>query len=157
MKIKKLDIFFHELNVDDIYNMTVILDIDGTLVCSSEKKVNKAVIKIIRKLQEQNALYIFSNNYNWKRSREIANDLSLPYINSPHKKPNKKILKYIDATCPIVVIGDKYLTDGLFAQFIEAKHIYIKRYRCKKDSMLDKFTCFLDDLVYVIVKILHIV
>ncbi len=156
MKIKKLGIFFHELDVSGIRDVIVILDIDGTLVCSSKKEINKNVIRIIEKLQKQNIVYIFSNNYNGKRSRKIAANLNLPYIESPHKKPSRKILKYIDVTCPIVAIGDKYLTDGLFAQFIGAKHIYIKRYKCKGDSILDKIACFIDDIIYTIIKILHI-
>ena len=156
MFIEEKDIFFHELNTDNILGTTVILDIDGTLTCSSKKSVDGDVVNIIRKLQEKNTVYVFSNNYNGKRSREIAESLDLPYIESPHKKPNKKILKYIDEVCPVVAIGDKYLTDGLFAQFVGARHIRVKRYRCKSDSIADKLACLLDDVVYRIAKLLRI-
>ena len=94
MFIEDKNIFFHDLNVDNIFDTTVILDIDGTLTCSSKKEIDENVIKVIRELQKQNTVYVFSNNYNGKRSREIAKSIDLPYIESPHKKPNKKILKY---------------------------------------------------------------
>lgn len=157
MFIEEKDVFFHELNTDNILGTTVILDIDGTLTCSSKRSIDKNVIRVIRKLQEENVVYVFSNNYNGKRSREIAKSLDLPYIESPYKKPNKKILQYIDEMCPIVAIGDKYLTDGLFAQFTGARHIRVKRYRCDDDSMADKVACFLDDVMYAIAKFLRII
>ncbi|MEA3322695.1 MAG: hypothetical protein U9Q12_00565 [Patescibacteria group bacterium] len=157
MHIEEKNIFFHELDVNNIFDTTVILDIDGTLTCSSKKDIDENVIGVIRKLQEKNAVYVFSNNYDGKRSREIAVSLDLPYIESPHKKPSKKILKYIDETCSVVAIGDKYLTDGLFAQFAGARHIRVKRYRCEDDSLADKLACLLDDVMYAIARLLHIV
>lgn len=157
MRIEEKDIFFHELDASNIFDTTVILDIDGTLTCSSKKDIDENVIGVIRKLQERNTVYVFSNNYDEKRSREIAVSLDLPYIESPHKKPSKKILKYIDETCPVVAIGDKYLTDGLFAQFVGAKHIRVKRYQCKNDSIADKLACFLDDVMYKIARLLRVV
>jgi predicted HAD superfamily phosphohydrolase YqeG len=158
MKIEQKNIFFHELNIDEISGMTVILDIDGTLTCSSQKNVSQRVIKIIRLLEQKNAVYAFSNNYNGHRSREIAKNINVPYIESPHKKPNKKVLNYIDGEVyDVVAIGDKYLTDGLFAQSIGAKHIKVYRYRCSSDSVADKLACLLDDLVYFCVKYLGIV
>lgn len=141
--------FFHEIAADAIRDSVVILDIDGTLTCSSSHDVGLNVVQVIRTLQKNNSVYIFSNNYNSVRSRKIATDLQLPYIEAPHKKPNKKILNYIDTgTCPVVAIGDKYLTDGLFAQFVRAEHIRVRRYRCSKDSIFDKTTCIFDDCVY---------
>jgi len=157
MFIEDKSIFFHELDTDSIVDSVVILDIDGTLTCSSQRVVRQEVITVIRALQQRNTVYAFSNNYDGKKSREIAKSIDVPYIDAPHKKPNKKILKYIDETCPAVAIGDKYLTDGLFAQFIGAHHIRVKRYRCKGDSVADKMACFIDDIAYAIAKFFHIV
>jgi len=156
MRIEEKNIFFHELDVDDISDTTVILDIDGTLTCSSKKEIDEKVIKVIRELQKQNVVYVFSNNYNKNRNREIAKSIDLPYIESPYKKPNKKVLNYIEGeVCDVIAIGDKYLTDGLFAQFIKAEHIRVKRYRCDKDSIADKLACLLDDVMYTIAKFLN--
>jgi predicted HAD superfamily phosphohydrolase YqeG len=156
MSKEQKDIFFHEIDVSKIHNSTVILDIDGTLACSSKKDIQQKVINVIRALQKTNVVYVFSNNYDGIRSRKIASSLKLPYIESPHKKPSKKILHYIEETCPVVAIGDKYLTDGLFAQRIGARYIKVKRYRCKKDSLADKMACILDDVVYAVAKFLQI-
>ncbi|PID51925.1 MAG: hypothetical protein CR972_04440 [Candidatus Moraniibacteriota bacterium] len=157
MKIKQ-EKFFHQIVTKDIFDSVVILDIDGTVTCSSQTEICPEVVAVIRKLQERNAVYIFSNNYNGKRSRIIAKKLQLPYIEAPHKKPNKKILNYIDTgTCTVVAIGDKYLTDGLFAQFAKTKHIRVKRYRCKEDSLFDKASCLFDDCVYKLAKLFRCV
>jgi len=158
MKIIQKDIFFHDLDVSKIVNATVILDIDGTLTCSSKEVVTKEVLHVIRQIQEKNVVYVFSNNYNGKRSRDIAKSINLPYIESPHKKPNKKVLDYITGdVCDVVAIGDKYLTDGLFAQFVGAEHVRVKRYRCQGDSIADKLACLFDDMIYFIAQLLYIV
>ncbi len=157
MFIRDENVFFHELDTRDIVDAIVILDIDGTLTCSSKKQIKKEVIKVVRELEKRNEVYIFSNNYDCKKSREIAESINIPYIEAPHKKPNKKILKYINETCPVITIGDKYLTDGLFAKFAKARHIRVKRYRCNDDSIMDRFACFVDDVAYAIAKLFHIV
>lgn len=145
--------FFHQITTDTINHSVVILDIDGTLTCSSMCDIDDNVVRVIRNLQKTNTVYIFSNNYNGARSRDIAQKLQLPYIEAPHKKPNKKILDYIDAgTSPVIAIGDKYLTDGLFAHFIHAHHIRVRRYRCDADSVLDRLACFFDDGIYILAK-----
>lgn len=141
--------FFHEIATDPIYDSIVILDIDGTLTCSSSCDIEQRVLNVVHKLREKNIVYIFSNNYNGKRSRDIAAQLELPYIESPHKKPNKRVLNYIkERGVPVIAIGDKYLTDELFAQFTQAEHIRVKRYRCKNDSFGDRAACFFDDCIY---------
>ena len=157
MRIKEEN-FFHQIATNNICDSVVILDIDGTLTCSSKKEIAVEVVMVIRKLQKDNTVYVFSNNYNGARSRAIADQLQLPYIEAPHKKPNRKILDYIDTgTCPVVAIGDKYLTDGLFAQFVRADHIRVKRYRCGSDSIFDKISCIFDDGIYMIAKLLRFV
>lgn len=151
------DIFFHQITTEMIIRSVVILDIDGTLTCSSRCDIDDKVLYVIRELQKKNTVYIFSNNYNGTRSRNIAHDLNLPYIEAPHKKPNKKILDYIDTgTSPVIAIGDKYLTDGLFAHFIGAHYIRVRRYRAIEDSYIDKATCLFDDCVYMIARFLRV-
>ncbi len=143
--------FFHDVSTDAISDSVVILDIDGTLTCSSSMHINDRVREKIRELKKTNAVYIFSNNYDGERSRIIAHDLGLPYIEAPHKKPNKKILNYIErGTSPVVAIGDKFLTDGLFAHFSRATHIRVRRYRCSADSVWDRLACIFDDCAYFI-------
>ncbi|MEN8252162.1 MAG: HAD-IA family hydrolase [Patescibacteria group bacterium] len=147
-------VFFHELDVDSIFGATVVLDVDGTILCSSGKTVNKEVLEIIEKLSKNNSLYIFSNNFNGKRSREIAESVGVIYIDSPYRKPNKKLLNYIKGDKDnIIVIGDKYLTDYLFAQRIGARHIRVNRYKCKKESLFNKTACLVDDVAYFFVSV----
>ncbi len=143
----------------DIWDAVVIVDIDGTLVCSSRSTVSPRVAAVVRALQQHNAVYLFSNSYNQKRSRAIAHALGVPYIPAPHKKPRAKILTYIPHRPHkrIVVIGDKYLTDGLFARFIGATYIRVARYRCPDDSLFDKANCLCDDVVYTVLRWIGVV
>lgn len=141
--------YFHQIAIERFAGMIVILDIDGTLTCSSQKIVGDHVRKKVASLQKICAVYVFSNNYNSRRSRDIARDLCVPYIEAPHKKPNKKIMHYIDrGTTPVVAIGDKYLTDALFASFAGVQHVRVRRYRCSHDSIFDRAACFFDDIIY---------
>jgi predicted HAD superfamily phosphohydrolase YqeG len=150
--------YFHEINVAAIKGAVVILDIDGTLTCSSSMCVDNRVRTMITLISKYNSVYVFSNNYNGARSRSIAADLDLPYIESPYKKPNTMILRYIDnKTAPVITIGDKYLTDGLFAHFINAKHIRVRRYHSSADSIFDKMACLLDDVMYRIARMIGVV
>lgn len=156
MKVREEN-FFHEIAIGSISDSIVILDIDGTLTCSSRCSIDKRVLDVVQVLQENNTVYVFSNNYNGARSRKIAADLNLPYIESPHKKPNRRVLNYIaERGCPVVAIGDKYLTDGLLAQFAQAHHIRVKRYRCKDDSFVDRAACLFDDCVYFFARLLRL-
>ena len=146
--------FFHDVCTDAIGDSVVILDIDGTLTCSSSTFISDKVREKIMDLQKMNTVYIFSNNYDGERSRIIAHDLDLPYIEAPHKKPNRKILNYIEkGTSPVVTIGDKFLTDGLFAHFSCATHIRVRRYRCSADSVWDRLACVFDDCAYFIARL----
>ncbi len=157
MRIKE-EQFFHAIATECICDSVVILDVDGTLTCGSCTEVRRGVADVVQTLQKYNSVYVFSNNYDNMRSRAIAARLHVPYITAPHKKPHPKILNYIDTEArPVVIIGDKYLTDGLFAHFTHAKHVRVKRYQCARDSFFHKATCLFDDAVYVCAKILRVV
>ena len=46
----------------------------------------------------------------------------------------------------LIIIGDKILTDGLFARHIGATFIKVERYKSKKDRLITKIIYRLDDL-----------
>lgn len=117
---------FHEIDVNMIKNKIVIIDIDGTLVCPSGSDPSDAVHEKVRELEGHNTVYAFSNNFNGTRSRAVADKLGLAYIESPFRKPNPKIINYIKkGEQKLVMIGDKYLTDHLFAHFAKGEFIHV--------------------------------
>lgn len=149
--------FFHEIPTESLVGSVVVLDIDGTITCSSQMCVRDSVRAKVAQICEKNTVYIFSNNFNGVRSRQIARDLGIAYIEAPHKKPSTKILRYIDhGVSPIVTIGDKFLTDELFARFAKVSYLRVRRYRCANDSLWDRLACGIDDLSYVIARILRL-
>lgn len=150
--------YFHEIDTEAITDAVVILDVDSTLVCSSQREISEAVRDMVRALQEKNTVYIFSNNFDKSRGPAIAKSLNVPYINAPHRKPNKKILNYIkEIDQEIVVIGDKYLTDELFARFSGGTFIRVQSYRCDSDHWTSHAATIFDDAVYALARLLRIV
>lgn len=149
--------YFHEIDAAEISDSIVIIDIDGTVVCSSRSDASDAVRKVVYALKEKNTVYAFSNNFNGKRSRAVAKDLDIPYIASPYRKPNPKIIDYIKKDKQeLVMIGDKYLTDHLFARFAAGRFIHVRRYTCKSDHLASRAACLLDDTVYAIAKVIRV-
>jgi len=76
--------------------------------------------------------------------------LGLKIADMKHKKPSKKILETIHVKNPrrIVVIGDKFLTDGLFAKRIGAKFLMVKRKLSFNEPLLVKAINFIDGMAY---------
>jgi len=149
--------YFHEIDANAIKNTIVIIDIDGTVVCSSRSDASDEVRHTVRALEENNTVYAFSNNFNGTRSRAVAKDLGLPYIESPYRKPNPKIINYIKKNKEqLVMIGDKYLTDYLFARFAGGTCIHVRRYTCASDRAASRAACLLDDAVYAVAKLFRI-
>lgn len=150
--------YFHEIDADAIKDTIVIIDIDGTVVCSSRSDASDDVHRKVRVLEANNTVYAFSNNFNGTRSRAVAKDLGISYIESPYHKPNPKIIDYIKKDKrELVMIGDKYLTDQLFARFTGGRFIHVRRYECDSDSWVSRTACLFDDAIYALAKLFRIV
>ncbi len=146
--------YFQDLDFHSIKNTTVFLDIDGTISHDNKISVFDGIFKKIKDLKEKNTIYLCSNSRNHKRNRKIAEILDLQYIDSDLRKPSKKILELIDnPKTKKLVIGDKFLTDGLFAKNIHAEFIKVKRIESKSDSFYIKFLYWIDDLVSKMIKL----
>ena len=131
-------------------NHTILLDIDGVLMAHGEDTISPAILKNIEMLKENNDIYIVSNALSKQRRIDISNTLAIPWVDSGLKKPSVRILSFInyDKTKPLVVIGDKILTDGLFAYRINAKALLLNRRVSSKDPFLVNMTYLLDDTIY---------
>lgn len=146
---------FSELNSDTVGNDNLIfLDIDGTVANDGKHFINEKILEKITELSKSNEIYFCSNNNNCERFDKITLATGVACLNIPHKKPNVKILKFIknDNSLPFLVIGDKFLTDGLFAIRIGARFVMVRRLRSKDDSFLVKVIYLFDDVVFYIVK-----
>lgn len=125
---------------------TVILDIDGTLVAVGDGVVSPVIAAAAERLKRENLVYLLTNRGDKSRAAKVAAELGLPLIFTPHRKPDRRTVTGLSLKDP-VVIGDKWLTDGLFAKAIGADFIRVSRLTHPADPWFDKATFLLDDLV----------
>ncbi|MFZ2038567.1 MAG: hypothetical protein WAV11_01340 [Minisyncoccia bacterium] len=148
--------YFHEIDISSLKNKTIIIDIDGTLVADSEEEIMKENIEKINELAKYNKLFLCSNNNLHSRNISLSKKLNIEFINSPYKKPNKKVIDSIERIylSGLVVIGDKYLTDGLFAGRIGAVFIKVRRMESSNENLkIKSFNC-VDDFLYLLINFL---
>ena len=107
----------------------IFLDIDGTLRPDEIEEFEPEVLKKLGELKAQNAVYLVSNK-------------------NAAKKPSKKATGDVDLIDKkVIVIGDKFLTDYLFAKNIGAEFIMVRRKISGKESLFVKITYLIDDII----------
>lgn len=150
------DELFKNLDISQLKGNIIFLDIDGTITSDGHHHVEEEVLSKLKILSQNNKLLFCSNKNNCARNQKISGLIGVQCLDGKYKKPSRKILNLVDNKdgAPLVVIGDKLLTDGLFAKNIGARFIKVKRIFSKEDSFLSKFFYFIDDLLekFVMVK-----
>ena len=137
------------ISEQDIQSRTILLDIDGVLMADGENMIRPEILPYAAQLVAHNDVFLVSNSYRDHRCEHAAATLNTPWVKTPYKKPNTKILRHIDydQTKPLLVIGDKFFTDGLFAQYLKAEGFLIQdRLVSKKDSFLAVLAYTFDDV-----------
>jgi predicted HAD superfamily phosphohydrolase YqeG len=137
------------LDVRGIKDATVIIDIDGTIAADRQVECSTEMLAVIRFLASRNAVYLLSNHRDSIRNRAVVRRTGLACIETPHRKPSRKVLDSLPAQHrgrPIVVIGDKAMIDGLFAWRIGARFIKVARIVSPADGSIVRLSCCLDDL-----------
>ncbi len=137
--------FFSKINTSKIKKKFILLDIDGTLTYDAGIEVSDSTKKKVNELKKHNEIVLCSNRNNHQRNRKVANLLNVDYLETDYRKPSKKILTTFTTQKPLLVIGDKLLTDKLFAKRIGAEFILVKRIRSKKETLLSKLIYGIDD------------
>lgn len=125
---------------------TILFDIDGTLAAAGSSLVSPETIAEVKELAEKNDVYLFSNKRLPARNQAVAALLGVPLIVSPYRKPSLRVLEHVSREKPLVVIGDKVLTDGLLAWRAGAKFMRVSRITAKGESVLDQFYNAVDDV-----------
>jgi len=140
--------FFKNLDVERIKGNIIFLDVDGTITSDGNHEVEDSILSKLKILSQNNRLFFCSNKNNCERNQKISRLIGVQCLDSQYKKPSKKILDLVDnrENLPLLVIGDKFLTDGLFAKNIGAKFIKVKRITADQDSLLSILFNFIDDL-----------
>lgn len=141
--------FFSELETKNWDNKTIIVDVDGTLTMDGSSQIDEVVKVKIKELTIRNHVFLFSNRKSLKRNQNLENLLQIKFIESAHKKPNKKVLDKLGENLKtnIVVIGDKTITDGFFAKNIGAEFVKVEHLRGGSDSLMTSITYLFDDIL----------
>ncbi len=144
---------FEDLLIDDS-NCIFFIDIDGTLVPDSQYFCSTKVLKQIKKITDKNEVYLVTNSKDQKRNSEISKILNLSFTNVFYKKPNKKVIgNLINSEKKFFVIGDKFLTDYLFAKNIGGNCILVKRKLSGEERLKIILINLIDDIIYFFYKL----
>lgn len=139
--------YFKDLPTDSIRNNIIFLDIDGTFVVDGTADIDQESLDTLKRLREHNEVYLCTNGRDVERNSAVEKKIGLAIINGGIRKPSKKILGKLTSppTKPLVVIGDKYLTDGIFARRLHAHFIKVKRLR-GKEAFSIRLSYLIDDI-----------
>ena len=137
---------FAELSVERFRDSIVILDVDGTLMRDQGEAIAEDAARKIRELSAVADVYLCSNAHD-DRARAIARELDISFLNTPHKKPSRRVLETLHAhEKQVYVIGDKSLTDGIFALNIGAQFVEVRRMRDTVDRFSMRVLYIVDDI-----------
>ncbi len=138
---------FSEIDLASLEPRTIILDVDGTILADGETHVSEEMSAAVARAQATHEVFICSNNRDLARARAIAESLGVPCVSSPHRKPDRRVIDGLAPHHPLLVVGDKYLTDERFARAINAEFLRVARLRCKSDSLSSRLIYAMDDAV----------
>jgi predicted HAD superfamily phosphohydrolase YqeG len=149
---------WNDITGRDIRDRTILLDIDGVLMADAEDTIHPETRPHIDTLIENNDVWIVSNTLRTERRPKTAAQLGVTWADTPHRKPSTQIMKalpYNDRK-PLLVIGDKFFTDGLFAIRIGADAFLLKDRRTHpNDRWYIKLSYILDDFFSGLLKFLY--
>ena len=145
---------FLEIDTKNFNNSLMIIDVDGTIVPDKCKSISSEIINKIKELAERNKIYLCSNG-SPENARIFAGLTNVSAVSV--KKPFYGKVPKINNFTKTIVLGDKYLTDGLFAKFIGAEFLKIKHIRSPNDSFFTKLSYAFDDLIWVILPYFQLI
>ena len=153
---------FLETDFSSYQGYVVILDIDGVLVSDGEADLDERVRSQVTRLGQVNDVYLCSNGGYAERDKKFAELTGATWLSSSAAKPNLKVIKGLIITKqPVLVIGDKMLTDGLLAyrlhnaSFIKVKRPVVKSTRSIFSS--SRWTEVVDDIITAVWAMIKII
>lgn len=108
----------------------LILDVDDTIVGSSDVEVSEPVCQWVDSLRHLYPIWLVSNNFNQQRIQSIGERLGLPY-RSRASKPSLRVIRQVllEMDLPpeqVAMVGDRLFTDivagnraGMFSILIQ--------------------------------------
>jgi len=135
--------------VHDLHDATVFLDVDGTLVNDKLDTADPETLEKLAALARDNDVYLASNGPE-SRTRAMAEAAGVTPLPKLRKPLPHEAIRSIERRDRVVVIGDKFLTDGLFALAIGAEFVKVARLQGASDRLGARLAYLLDDVVWAI-------
>lgn len=133
----------------DFERQTVFLDVDGTLAPDGELEFSDAVKMKVKELADDNQVLLCTNKRDRRRWQALESLFSLPVVTKRRRKPSRRVLEEAKATAKErIVIGDKFLTDYLFARRIGARFIRVRRKVSGQEPLIVRAVNWLDDVLW---------
>lgn len=138
------------IDFESLKGKIILVDIDGTLVRDGAVELSEESKSLLAKLREYGDVYLVSNTSDETRVLAIARDNNVNALTGRARKPSPKIISSFDNPNEkeFAVIGNQWLTDGLFARRIGATFARVLHVRHDDDSILTKLRYALDDMLY---------
>ncbi|MBI4434417.1 hypothetical protein HY635_01170 [Candidatus Uhrbacteria bacterium] len=138
---------FEDLDARSLRECRILLDVDGTLVADGASALADDVRLRLIALARTNAVFLHSNKQLDARLHAFARATgATPLIGAP-RKPSRRIATLLpDDGRPLVVIGDKWMTDGWFARRVGARFIRVQRKTSTRDPLIVWCLYALDDV-----------
>ncbi len=146
---RAMGLLYFEQHIFPIENSLVILDIDGTLVPDCGQVASAPVVAKVQELKARgNEVRLCSNsrrgNYA-ERLEAIAAQLEVGVCPVVFRKPSTLAIAGLERNGrPLVVIGDKDLTDGLLARRAGAHFIKVRRKLDPADRLSSRMANLID-------------
>ena len=142
-------LLYFEQHTFQFENCLVILDIDGTIVPDCGRVASAAVVGKVLELKAQgNEVRLCSNSRRGdyaERLDAIAAQLEVGVCPVVFRKPSTLVISGLDRKGrPLVIIGDKDLTDGLLARRAGARFIKVRRKLDPADRLSSRMANLID-------------
>lgn len=138
---------FDELDAGSFAGSIALIDIDGTLTHDGGANVTPSVAQKLQEIAAVADVYFVSNSTP-ERTRLFADTHGVHALASAHRKPSRRVAEDLPPNGKqIVVIGDKALTDGVFAANIGARFVPVRRVTHAEDTIPVRALYMLDALV----------
>ena len=148
--MNRLSSISFENAVQDITDSVVLLDVDGTLLPDGSNELEADTIEQARSLTSRNEVYLVSNGKDYDRVERLADSVGAHVAprGVPAGKPSARAMQGILLEGrPCIVMGDKYLTDGLFARRTGSRFMLIERKRSGKERLSVRLSYWIDSIV----------
>lgn len=146
---------FTDLQPADFAGATIFLDVDGTLAPDHVRILSEDVQVLLKEFVRHVDELYFCSNGSPKYARELATQYGAQFL-YVHKPLTGKAKAVASSAKRSIVVGDKFITDGMFAKFLGVEFIKVDHAVSGDESLLVRFVNLVDDTLWRVVNLLRL-